>query len=195
MKEDLGLYKNRLNYMQTCWTVEYVLGEIPSNIILTRFRRSRWILLMELTWAVLTFCLSRADNAKTIYALRFFIDLAESSVYPGMQYIIGSWYQKEELAKRSCIFHASGAIATMLSGCLLAGSYNLNGKSGYRCWQWLFIIDGIISLPIATAGFFILPDVPKISKPFYLTEEEVAFAQKRMQLEGCEERKPRSGRS
>lgn len=29
MKEDLGLYKNQLNYMQTCWTVGYVLGEIP----------------------------------------------------------------------------------------------------------------------------------------------------------------------
>jgi hypothetical protein len=29
MKEDLGLYKNELNYMQTCWTVGYVLGEIP----------------------------------------------------------------------------------------------------------------------------------------------------------------------
>ena len=29
MKEDLGLYGNELNYMQTCWTVGYVLGEIP----------------------------------------------------------------------------------------------------------------------------------------------------------------------
>lgn len=29
MKEDLGLYGNELNYMQTCWTIGYVLGEIP----------------------------------------------------------------------------------------------------------------------------------------------------------------------
>jgi ACS family pantothenate transporter-like MFS transporter len=29
MKEDLGLYKNQLNYMQTCWTVGYVIGEVP----------------------------------------------------------------------------------------------------------------------------------------------------------------------
>lgn len=29
MKEDLKLYGNELNYMQTCWTVGYVLGEIP----------------------------------------------------------------------------------------------------------------------------------------------------------------------
>lgn len=29
MKEDLALYGNQLNIMQTCWTIGYVLGEIP----------------------------------------------------------------------------------------------------------------------------------------------------------------------
>lgn len=29
MKEDLSLFGNELNYMQTCWTVGYVIGEIP----------------------------------------------------------------------------------------------------------------------------------------------------------------------
>jgi hypothetical protein len=34
----------------------------------------------------------------------------------------------------------------------------------------LFIIDGVISLPIAIAGFFVLPDVPEISKAWYFSE-------------------------
>lgn len=29
MKEDLNLFGNQLNYMQTCWTVGYVIGQIP----------------------------------------------------------------------------------------------------------------------------------------------------------------------
>ena len=29
MKEDLNLYGNELNYLLTCWTVGYVLGQIP----------------------------------------------------------------------------------------------------------------------------------------------------------------------
>ena len=176
--------------MQTCWTIGYVIGELPSNIILTRFRPSIWIPTMEVTWSVLTFALSRAKTARTIYILRFFIGLAESTFYPGMQYIIGSWYRKEELAKRSCIFHTSAAIATMFSGYLMAGVYKLGGKGGFAGWQWLFIIDGVISLPIALAGYWVLPDVPEISRPFYLTEKEVAFAQKRMELEGRQKRQP-----
>lgn len=35
----------------------------------------------------------------------------------------------------------------------------------------LFIIDGVISLPIAIAGFFVLPDVPEISKAWYFSKE------------------------
>jgi len=78
----------------------------------------------------------------------------------------------------------------MFSGYLMAGVYKLDGKGGFRGWQWLFIVDGIISLPIAVLGFFCLPDLPEISKPFYLTKEEVAFAQERMRLEGRQKRKP-----
>jgi ACS family pantothenate transporter-like MFS transporter len=45
------LYGNQLNYMQTCWTIGYVIGEIPSNIILTRIRPSIWIPAMEASFA------------------------------------------------------------------------------------------------------------------------------------------------
>lgn len=40
--------------MQTCWTVGYVIGEIPSNIILTRIRPSIWIPAMEVGFAYAT---------------------------------------------------------------------------------------------------------------------------------------------
>ncbi|KAL4927981.1 major facilitator superfamily domain-containing protein [Aspergillus undulatus] len=173
MKEDLGMYQNQLNYMQACWTVGYVIGEIPSNMLLTKIRPRYWLPAMELLWTVLTFCLSRCNTATQFYVLRFFIGLAEN-----------------ELAKRSCIFHTSSGIASMFSGYLMAAVYNLEGVHGFRGWQWLFIIDGVISLPIALLGFIILPDVPEISNPWYLTKDEVALSVKRMELEGRQKRGP-----
>ncbi|KAK3937976.1 major facilitator superfamily domain-containing protein [Diplogelasinospora grovesii] len=190
MKEDLKLFGNELNYIQTCWTVGYVIGEIPSNMLLTRVRPSIWIPACEVTWSVLTILLSKCSNVTQVYVLRFFIGLAESAFYPGMQYIIGSWYRKDELAKRSCIFHASGAVGTMFSGYLMAAVYNLGGVSGFKGWQWLFIIDTVISLPIAIAGFFLLPDLPEISRAWYLSKDDIAMAQRRMALEGRANRAP-----
>ncbi|KAK2026319.1 major facilitator superfamily transporter [Colletotrichum zoysiae] len=190
MKEDLSLYKNELNYMQVCWTVGYVIGEIPSNMLLTRIRPGIWIPICEVTWSVLTVLLAKCSTATQIYVLRFFIGLAESTFYPGMQYIIGSWYRKDELAKRSCLFHAMGNVGSMVSGYLMAGTHNLDGAHGYHGWQWLFIVNTVVSLPIAISGFFFLPDLPEITKAWYFTPEEIALAKKRMELEGRAKRAP-----
>ncbi|KAK4636155.1 Pantothenate transporter liz1 [Fulvia fulva] len=190
MKEDLGLYGDQLNYMQTCWTVGYVIGQIPSNLVLTRVRPSLWIPTLELIWTICTLSLSRCNTAEQIYAVRFLVGLAESGFYPGMQYVIGSWYKKDELTKRSCIFHTSSGIAQMFSGYLMAAVYHLEGVGGFRGWQWLFIVDGIISLPIALAGYFMLPDHPENTRALYLTPEERAFGRKRMEAVGRKESEP-----
>ncbi|OLN97459.1 Pantothenate transporter liz1-like protein 2 [Colletotrichum chlorophyti] len=190
MKEDMQLFGNELNYMQVCWTVGYVIGEIPSNLLLTRVRPSIWIPACEVTWATLTILMIKCTNVSQLYVLRFFIGLAESTFYPGMQYLIGCWYRKDELAKRSCIFHSSGSIGSMFSGYLMAAVYNLGGVHGWKGWQWLFIVDTVISLPIAIAGFFFLPDVPEITRAWWLTKDDIAIAKKRMELEGRANRQP-----
>ncbi|CAG9939974.1 unnamed protein product [Clonostachys rosea f. rosea IK726] len=190
MKEDMGLFGNELNYMQTFWTIGYVIGEIPSNLLLTKIRPSIWIPACEVIWSLLTVLLAKCTTTTQLYTLRFFIGLAESTFYPGMQYIIGSWYRKDELAKRSCLFHAMGNVGSMVSGYLMAGAINLDGVHGFHGWQWLFITNTVVSLPIAISGFFFLPDVPEITRAFYLTPEEVKLAKKRMQLEGRAQRSP-----
>lgn len=216
MQEDLGLWGNELTYMTTFWTVGYVIGGIPSNMLLTRIRPSILVPACEVrtyyhvpffvyvlcqlfanslshkqvTWSILTIIMCKCTSAKQIYALRFLIGLAESGFYPGMQYIIGSWYRRDELAKRSCIFHTSSSLGQMFSGYLMAAVYNLDGKNGFAGWQWLFIVNTIISLPIAMCGFFIFPDLPEISRAWYLTKEEIELARRRMDLEGRAKRGP-----
>ncbi|KAL0582005.1 hypothetical protein V5O48_000063 [Marasmius crinis-equi] len=68
------------------------------------------------------------------------------------------------------------------SGVLQAAIYrHLNGHAGRSGWRWLFIIDGIITLPIAFYGFFVFPDVPAVTKAFYLSDEERSLATKRLE--------------
>ncbi|KAI0288707.1 MFS general substrate transporter [Russula brevipes] len=185
----LHLHGNQLNYITTSWAVGYIIGQIPSNMLITRIRPSIWIPTMELIWSSLTMCLALSKNFSTLCAIRFLVGLAESVFYPAIQYVIGSWYKNEELAKRSCIFHTASALGPMVSGFLQAGIYNgLDGSGGIAGWRWLFIIDGVITIPIALLGYFIMPDLPSTTKPstFY-TQEQLHIAQKRMDSVG---RKP-----
>jgi ACS family pantothenate transporter-like MFS transporter len=50
--------------------------------------------------------------------------------------------------------------------------------------QWLFIVCGVISLPIAFLGYFFIPDFPETTRAFYITEEEAARQCARLVEEG-----------
>lgn len=73
----------------------------------------------------------------------------------------------------------------MFSGYLQAGAYKgLDGVYGKQGWQWLFIVCGIISLPIAFLGYFFIPDFPETTRAFYITKEEAQRQCQRLINEG-----------
>ncbi|KAH8588374.1 major facilitator superfamily transporter [Bisporella sp. PMI_857] len=181
MKEDLRMNKNEINMIDVAWTSGYVIGQLPSQLILTKIRPSIWIPSCEIVWTVLTFCLAAATTSNQVIAIRFFVGLVESIFYPAAHFIIGSWYKPSELGKRACIFHASSAAAGFFTGYLQAAVYKgLNGTLGKAGWQWIFIMDGVISLPIACMGYFVIPDLPENTRAFYLNADDRELAIQRM---------------
>ncbi|EXJ86416.1 hypothetical protein A1O3_03367 [Capronia epimyces CBS 606.96] len=181
MKESLKLYGSELTYASNVNTAGYVIGQIPAVILVTRVRPSILIPTVEIVWAALTFCTAAVKTAEQLYAVRFFIGLFESAFFPVMVYLIGSWYTKEERAKRVTIFYATASMSSMFSGYLQAGAYKgLDGKLGREGWSWLFIICGVISLPIGILGYFFIPDFPETTRAFYLTPKEAQFARDRL---------------
>jgi ACS family pantothenate transporter-like MFS transporter len=73
----------------------------------------------------------------------------------------------------------------MFSGYLQSGAYSgLDGVMGRQGWQWLFIVCGVISLPIAFVGYAFIPDFPETTRAFYITKEEAEKQCKRLIAEG-----------
>lgn len=55
--------------------------------------------------------------------------------------------------------------------------YNtMDGHAGLAGWRWVFVLDGIITIPIAIFGFLAFPDLPENTKSLYLTQEEKELA-------------------
>ncbi|RPD80705.1 MFS general substrate transporter [Lentinus tigrinus ALCF2SS1-7] len=184
MKEELNMHGTDFNQINTIFTCGYIVGMIPNNLMLQVVRPRIWFPAMQIVWGVLTFCTSAAKTVQQIYAIRFFQGIAESSTFVGTHYILGSWYKPGELGKRSGIFTSSGLAGTLFSGLLQAAVYtNLNGTSGRSGWRWLFIIDGIITMPIALYGFLMFPDVPTTTKAFYLSDEERLISCERLETD------------
>jgi hypothetical protein len=57
--------------------------------------------------------------------------------------------------------------------------------------RWLFIIDGLITIPLAIAGYFFFPNLPQDGKrTWWTTEEEHILSVKRMQAIGRAGKQP-----
>ncbi|KAH1270745.1 hypothetical protein KXV18_001129 [Aspergillus fumigatus] len=187
MKEELAFHGNQLNVINTIFTVGYILGQVPSNLALTYFRPRIFFPAMIFLWGGLTMITAAVHSPQGIMAIRFFLGLAESSTFVGTHYILGSWYTEEELGKRSGIFTASGLAGTMFGGFIQTGIHSsLDGVRGLSGWRWLFIIDGLITLPIAIYGLFLFPDTPATTRAPYLTESERALVISRLPVTNAE---------
>ncbi|CRK43623.1 hypothetical protein BN1723_016235 [Verticillium longisporum] len=150
------------NLFHTFYNIGYLVLEIPVMLIISRPKLSRWILpICELLWTIVTFCQSRNNSAEMIYGMRFLMGLFETPAASGSLYILASWYRSEEVFKRAGVWYVSSNIGAMFGGYMQAAAHaGLDGKGGMQGWRWVFIIDGIISLPIAIAGFFLYPGIP-----------------------------------
>ncbi len=128
---------------------------------MTKIRPSYFLCGCEVVWTICTFGVTGVTNVSQVilfkspfytqpayhglqlYGLRFVTGLASAASFPGIMWVLSSWYSHDELAKRLCLFEFSASIGTMFSGYLQAAVYtNLNGHAGLKGWQWLFVVDG-----------------------------------------------------
>ncbi|KAL4808605.1 major facilitator superfamily domain-containing protein [Aspergillus unguis] len=186
MREELDFQGNELNQITTVFTVGYTVGMLPCNLALTFFPPRIFFPLVMIIWGGLTMVTAAVSSPQGIMAIRFFLGVAESSTFVGTHYILGSWYTEKELGKRSGIFTASGLCGTMFGGFIQTGIHSsMDGLRGLSGWRWLFIIDGLITIPVAIYGFLMFPDTPTTTKAKYLTADEKDLAVARIPESGA----------
>lgn len=66
------------------------------------------------------------------------------------------------------------ALSGAFSGLLAAAIAKMDGIGGYEGWRWIFIIEGIVTVVLGLATFFLLIDTPERSGK-WLDPEEVRY--------------------
>jgi Major Facilitator Superfamily len=111
--------------------------------------------------------------------------LQEAPFFAGVLFYLSKWYTKGELALRMSIFYSgsliSGAFGNLIAAGILSG---LAGKRGMAAWQWLYIIEGSITVFIGLLICFILPDFPDTWR--LLSPEMKHVANRRLAIEAAE---------
>ncbi|KAK8054086.1 pantothenate transporter liz1 [Apiospora saccharicola] len=181
LREDLQLSGRDYNVVLSLFTAGSVIGQIPHGVAIQRVPPRVWLPSMVLVWAGLTMCTAACRTYAQLCAVRFLQGLAEASTYCGTIYIIGSWYRPCEIAKRTAVFTASGQAGSMFAGLMMTAVHKgMAGYGGLAGWQWLFIINGIITCPVAIGGLLYFPDTPELTRAKWLSKAERQLALDRL---------------
>ena len=95
VEEDLGMVGNQFNIAVSVLFVGYILGQIPSNLILSRVRPSIYLSLFVALWGAVSTCTAAATDFKHLVVIRFFLGLTEAPYFPGALFLLSAWYTKK----------------------------------------------------------------------------------------------------
>lgn len=150
--------------------IGYALFEVPSNIMLHKFGARFWLSRIMVTWGIVSICMVLVRDPLSFYVLRFLLGVAEAGFTPGAILFLTYWFPKTFRGQAYGWFYLGVPIALMLggpfSGWLLESSFTL----GFKNWQWMFIVQGVLTVLVGIVAYFVLVSRPDDAK--WLNPEE-----------------------
>ncbi|KAL6358995.1 hypothetical protein LRP88_09193 [Fusarium phalaenopsidis] len=178
LEEELNLSSTEYQTCVSILFVGYILGQIPSNMLMTRLRPSLFMSGAMALWAVVSTLTAIAKDFKGLLLTRFFLGITEAPFYPGALYMLSIFYTRKEIATRISILFTANICGTAFAGLIAIGVFEMSGVAGLSGWRWLFILQGIITFVISVMSAWILPDEPINTR--WLSEEERELAHSRV---------------
>ncbi|ORZ16395.1 major facilitator superfamily domain-containing protein [Absidia repens] len=176
---DLNMTDSQFSWVISIYTLGVMAMQIPSNMLMERSRPSIFLSVIVSVWSIVSIMTCFVKDFKTLVVARFFLGIAESPYFPASVFLLTTFYKPREIAVRNAVFYCgnwlSGALGGAFAGAIISGMENVGGMRG---WRWLFVLEGIITLLIGVASYWILPDYPSNTK--WLTEEERDLAIRRL---------------
>lgn len=165
MKGDLGLSDVAYGLGAGMFFISYSVFALPSNLLLTKIGARKTIFGSLLGWGLTSSATMFIHGPSQFYALRFLLGIVEAGFFPGIIYYFGEWFPSDRRASVIGIFTSATVVAGITSG-LLSGSIMtyLNGFSGLRGWQWMFLIEGLPSAVLGVGVYFYLDNKPQEAK-------------------------------
>ncbi|CAN8101914.1 unnamed protein product [Discula destructiva] len=186
LEADLGMTDEQYQIGLSTLFIGYVLMQVPSNALLNYAGRpSIYIGFFTCVWGLVSACTSQVKTPGEIIACRFILGFVEAPFFPGILFYLSKWYTKTELSLRMAVFYSGSLISGAFGNLIAAGILNgLAGKRGYAAWQWLYIVEGAITIFFGIILIFLLPDFPDTWKA--LSDEERHVATRRLAIDAAE---------
>ncbi|KAK4185064.1 major facilitator superfamily domain-containing protein [Podospora australis] len=157
MLDDLGLNTNDYNFGTVVFLTSFLLAELPSQLISKKIGPDRWIPIQIVLWSVVAVSQCALKDRSGFLATRALLGLLEGGFIPDIVLWLSYFYTGRELPIRLSYFWTTLSSTTVITSLLAFALLHLRGVNGWAGWQWLFLVEGLITLTIGIASFFMMP--------------------------------------
>ena len=168
--------------------ITYAALEVPSNLVLHKVGAKVWISRIAVTWGLITMAMMFVSSPTVFYVLRLLLGAAEAGLYPGIMYLITTWFAQKDRATVVGLILTASSVAFIVANPIGGALMKLDGVGGLHGWQWLFVLEGIPTVLLGVFIFFVLPNSP--AKATWLDADEAAELTRRAVGEEPEESRP-----
>ncbi|KAK3300649.1 major facilitator superfamily domain-containing protein [Chaetomium fimeti] len=186
MLSDLGLDQgNRFSVSIFIFTISSIVFQLPSTIAVRILGPRVWFTAITLAFGIITLCTGFVRTWQQMIVLRVLLGAAMSGIFPGLSYLISTWYPRREQQLRFAFMQSGEVIILATGGLVNYGLNRLSGRGGLEGWRWMFIVQGLCTCVIGLVTYWWMIDFPENShRSFrFLTPDEVGIVAKRIQTD------------
>ncbi|WP_327350893.1 MFS transporter [Streptomyces sp. NBC_01304] len=177
LEADIGISAAAYGLGAGVFFLSYALLEVPSNLVLYRVGARAWIARIAVTWGLVSAAMMFVQGETSFYVLRFTLGAAEAGLYPALMYTVTLWFSQRHRVTVVGLIYTAPAAATILGAPAGGGLMRLDGVAGLQGWQWMFLVEGLVTVGIGVFVWCALPNRPQDAS--WLTSAQAAALSER----------------
>ncbi|WP_027935329.1 MFS transporter [Amycolatopsis thermoflava] len=153
LEADVGIGAAAYGLGAGLFFIAYAIFELPSNMLMERYGPKIWLTRIMVSWGLVSAAMAFVQGPTSFYVLRFLLGAAEAGFFPAIIYFFSRWLPSSHRGRATALFVAGSSIAAALSGPLSGPLLSLHGFLGAAGWQWLFGLEGLLSVVVGLIAY------------------------------------------
>ena len=156
MLGDLGLTTDDYNTGNTIFYLSFMLAEIPSQMISKALGPDIFIPIQICAWSIVAMCQVALKGKVGFYITRCLIGAIEGGFIPDLVLWLSYFFTSKELPIRLSWFWSTLTLTQVCIAIAAFGILRLRGVFGWPGWAHLFLWEGLLTLLIGVASFYMM---------------------------------------